>query len=146
MLSESWQPIADTLGFKSEEEMLKHLYLSQSFSLLQMKQVLGYSTYAIRRRLIEFGIPLRSRGGPDNRLGRRKLKDISDSKLLTTKSEALAEEFKVHVSTVFAEKRFRAAEKERFANALLSYHASRGNAQVRELLQELDGTGTIHEE
>jgi hypothetical protein len=126
--SESWQPIADTLGFSSEEEMLKHLYIMQEFSLSQLRNILGYSTWAIRRRLIINGIPLRGKGGPNNRLGRRRLKELSDEELTQSSVVKTAEKHQVHISTVYAEIRLREREKK---NEFLLNYASQSFPTVR---------------
>lgn len=110
MKAENWHSVAATLGFDSESEMLKNLYMEQKFSLNQLRHILGYSTYSIRRRLILLGIEMRARGGPDNRTGRRRLKHISADELTNTPASQLAERHKVHLSTVYAETRFRRKE------------------------------------
>lgn len=120
--SENWQPLADTLGFRSEAEMLKNLYCVQNFSLSQLKSLLGYSVCSIRRRLIIHGIPLRGKGGPNNRLGKRRLKHLTDEELRGHPAIRVAEAHQVHLSTVYAEIRFRKETK----NEILSDHASTG--------------------
>jgi hypothetical protein len=105
--AENWQPLADTLGFRSEAEMLKELYCTQGFSLMQLKSILGYSVWAIRRRLIIHGVPMRGKGGPNNRIGRRRLKHLTDEELKGRPAVRVAEERGVHLSTVYAEIRLR---------------------------------------
>jgi len=126
--SESWQPIAVTLGFEDESEMLKNLYIVQNFSLNQLRSILGYSTWAIRRRLILAGIPLKGKGGPNNRIGRRRLKHVSDQELRERSAANVARDHQVHISTVFAEIRFRKKEKR---DEILSDHASKLLSEIR---------------
>ena len=138
--AESWIPIAQTLGFESELEMLKHLYVQQDFSLSQMSSIIGYSTWTIRRRLLISGIPLKGRGGPNNREGRRRLKHVSDDDLCKYSAVDLAKQHQVHVSTVWAEIRFRKQEKK---DAILSDHANMRIREVRELERPLDGSSSV---
>lgn len=109
IVEESWRPIAATLGFRDEEEMLKELYLKQGFSISEISHVVGYSRFNVRRRLILLHVPLRSRGG-DNRSGRRKLAAIASEKILSGSPVNLAIEHGVHISTIFAERRLRRKE------------------------------------
>ena len=136
--SESWQPVADTLGFKDEREMLVNLYTIQEFSLSQLKGILGYSTWSIRRRLILNGIPPRSRGGPNSRLGKRRLKHLSSEELLGSAAE-IALKHQVHISTVYAEVRFRTKE---IRNAILQHHASECLSEARSKEQVPHGAGS----
>ena len=109
-IEENWQPVADTLGFRDVEHMLKDLYLAMNFSIHDIAKVVGYSSFAVRKRLVMLGVPLRSRGGP-NHAGHRKLVGVKNEELMKPPRE-VAERFGVHLSTVFAEKRLRKAKKE----------------------------------
>ena len=126
--SESWQPAAENLGFHDEADMLKHLYCIQNFSLNQLSSILGYSTWSIRRRLIINGIPMKSKGGANNRIGRRRLKHVSDEDLANFSASQIAKDHQVHISTVFAEVRFRKKEKR---DEILSDHASKLLSEIR---------------
>lgn len=106
---ESWTPIAQLLGFDTEEEMLKHFYMIQSFSIKQISQVIGYSTFTVRRRLLLWHVNLRKRGGA-NHQGKRILRDLTDAELFDGASPVIAEKYNVHVSTISAERRFRKGE------------------------------------
>lgn len=121
---ESWAPIAQTLGFQSEEEMLNHLYTLQRFSINQISRIVGYSGFSVRRRLILLNINLRGRGGPNNK-GVRLLRSLTNEQLFDGSPSKLAEEHKVHISTVFAEKRFREGEKKQDVTAVLCDSTSR---------------------
>lgn len=110
VIEESWRPVAQTLGFQSEEEMLKDLYVVQLFSLKELAHIVGYSPWSVRRRLIQHHIPLRGRGGDNRQSGKRKLSHIQLTKLMSVSPAALAVEYGVHISTVFAEKRLRREE------------------------------------
>ena len=118
-LEESWLPVASSLGFLSELDMLEHLYLDAGFSLKEMERVIGYSSISIRRRLLMNGVSLRKRGGP-NRVGKRRLLAVPDSELKYTPPNEVAATYNVHVSTVFSEKRLRRIMKgEEVWNAVL---------------------------
>lgn len=105
IIEESWQPLADTLGYSDEQEMLQDLYLKQTMSLMQIARVLGVSHVNVRRRLLNHGVPLRGRGGPNRT--KRRLESIPDSELFGPKVNMQAYYRKVHPSTIFAERRRR---------------------------------------
>lgn len=105
-IEESWQAIAATLGYRDEQSMLRSLYTEEEFSINEIAKILGFSSFNVRRRLIEHQIPLRSRGGP-NKLGKRSLLNVSDEELNTSSYEEIAAKYHVHVSTVYAERRLR---------------------------------------
>lgn len=98
---------ASTLGFVCERDMLAHFYLEQMFSIADLSHILGFSTFAVRKRLLVHGIPRRGKGGP-NRIGKRYLAYVSDEELFNTSAGKLAAQHAVHIATVFAEKRLRA--------------------------------------
>lgn len=137
---ESWQPIADTLGFRNEGEMLMNLYLQQEFSLREMGLILGYSSISIRRRLIMLGVPMRLRGGAANRIGRRLLKMVSNEELFDGKPDELAAKHGVHVVTVFAEKRLRKGEKK---DGILPDRTDQLHEAVRTEEPHPHGAGTV---
>lgn len=122
-LSESWAPLAQTLGFSSEDDMLKHFYVAQGLSLREMSSILGFSAFSIRRRLSKLGVPIRRRGGP-NRQNKSFLVGVSDQELFEGSPAELAEAHGVSLATVFNERR------RRKINALLSDYANKGNAGV----------------
>lgn len=105
---ESWQPIADTLGFVNEEEMLRHLYTEQNFSIRDIASVVGYSSFVVRNRLMRLQPPLafKTRGG-NNRQGKRSMLACTDEELAHGSVASLSEKYKVHPSTVSAERRLR---------------------------------------
>lgn len=109
ILEESWQPIADSLGFKDEKAMLMSLYNEDGFSINEISKIIGYAAWSVRRRLIMHGIKLRGRGGPNN-LGKRALLQVDDDKLFHTGAGQLAMEYKISTATVFAERRLRRSE------------------------------------
>jgi hypothetical protein len=126
MKLESWGPLALSLGYEDEISMLKDMYCIQNFSLTQIAKLLGYSVFSVRGRLVAYGIPRRGKGGPNNRKGKRKLKNLTD-KQLTESPTVLAKRHQVHISTVFAEIRLRAKEKR---DEILSNHASERLQQI----------------
>lgn len=101
----SWDPVAKTLGFENENEMLKYLYVQEKRSIGEIAKVVGFAPWSVRRRLLNLEVPLRRRGGP-NHAGKRKLGHISDEELAGNPVK-LACNHKVHISTVFAERRIR---------------------------------------
>lgn len=102
VLPEDWTPYAKTLGYASEEEMLKDLYITQGFSAEDIATRLGFSRNNVRRRLTLLGVKFRARGGKNN-LGNRSLADVTDEELLSNPFE-LAKAHDIHVSTVFKER------------------------------------------
>lgn len=120
--TESWLPTAQTLGFDSEAEMLKHMYIAQGFSLQMMSDILGYSVFAVLYRLRKLNVPIKGRGGANNR-HKNKLKDVSDSDLFTMNAKETAIAYGVHICTVFNERRRR--------RALLPDNADEGVSTVR---------------
>ena len=147
MHEESWQGLADTLGFDSERTMLQHFYLEQGFSIRQMADKLGYSTFAVRRRLLSFGIELRRRGGP-NGLGITSLGHLTDEELFKTSPAELAKAYEVHISTVFTEKRRRTKRREENAAVLRNQSVeTRSSNREDETLEPEDphGSGPVSE-
>lgn len=102
---ESWDPVAKTLGFESEGEMLKYFYVQERRSIKEIAKVVGFAAWTVRRRIQHLEIPLRSRGGP-NHSGKRKLAHVSDADLAGNPVK-LAIKHNVHISTVFSERRIR---------------------------------------
>lgn len=115
---ESWLEVASTLGFDSEEGMLRHLYASQEFSIGDIARIVGRSTFTVRTRLMTLGVRLRGRGGPNNRQGKRKLLKLTDPELYNSTVGELVDKFGVHASTVSAERRLR----ERLREGSNDYH------------------------
>lgn len=107
VLSQSWSAEANALGYENEREMLKNLYEDREMSFSEIAHVLGYSLASVRKRVIAYGIGTRKRGGP-NFFGRRKLKAVPSEELEKTSPKVLAEKYRVHIATVFKEKRERA--------------------------------------
>lgn len=97
---------AQTLGYNSEDDMFRDLYLIQGFSIKEVSKVLGIAGWVVRNRLIGMKIPLRPRGGLNN-FGNRKLACVPDKELMKEKTAELCKKYKVHQSTVFAERRTR---------------------------------------
>lgn len=113
-LPESWEPIAKTLGYPDEKSMLVDLYEKEGLSITDLAKKLGYARNSVRRRLLEYGIKPRSRGGLNN-LGMSKLRDVSDEDL--KHARMTAKKHGVCVSTVFKEAKRR---KERECNSAQS--------------------------
>lgn len=106
-LEESWLPIANTLGFETEEAMLKHLYLEQRLSLSQLAKIVGYSTFTVRERLVRNLILLRGRGGAHGGTAKRSLSHVSDDQLFKGEIKELVLAHNVHPSTICSERRYR---------------------------------------
>ncbi len=107
VLEDDWAGVWKTLGFSSEKEMLVDLYVNNGLSLAELSGVLGYSTFSIRRRILNHNIELRPRGGLNN-LGKRVLAEISDEELNLSTLEVAAK-FNVCSSTVYSERKYRDA-------------------------------------
>lgn len=132
--TESWLPIAHGLGFSSEEDMLKHLYVVQGFSLQGIGKMLGYSPTAVGARLRSYGLALRGRGGANNR-GGSKLRRVSDAELFTAPVQHIAAVYGVHICTVFNERRRR--------RALLPDNANAGDASIWGPNEVSHGAGAV---
>jgi hypothetical protein len=105
-LEEDWTAMARTLGYETELDMLKGLYLYDQMSISEMAKVLGYSDWSVRRRLVMNQIRMRPRGGPNN-AGKRRLGHLSDDEILNTPTQELMTHYNVNLSTVYAERRLR---------------------------------------
>jgi len=104
-LAESWGPVARTLGYANEREMLVDLYTAQGWSLEIIATALGFARANVRKRLLEHGVKLRGRGGR-NALGHRKLAALSDA-ALSESIFKIAAVHNCHVSTVLLERKRR---------------------------------------
>jgi len=101
-----WTGLVKTLGYRSEREMLVDMYGTAAMSLSEIAKVLGFSTFAVRRRLMVHGIRLRERGGLHN-AGNRKLKSVPDEILFGLTTEEIAAKYDAHKTTVWSERRIR---------------------------------------
>ena len=57
----NWNPLAKRLGYDDEREMLVDLYKLLG-GLKEVSSKLGYSTFAVRKRMRLYGIPLQRPG------------------------------------------------------------------------------------
>lgn len=110
-LEKSWNPEAQALGYENEKEMLQDLYEVNGFTIKEIARMLGFSFFNVRKRAMSWGIRMRTRGGPNN-VGNRRLKGIPDAELFSKSPAVLAQEWGVHIATVFSEKRLRERTKE----------------------------------
>lgn len=106
--AEDWTQMSMGLGYPNEEEMLRDLYIQQHMSIAQIAYALGYAYGNVYRRLCTLRIPMRPRGGANN--NKRILECVSNTQLFNNPPALLAEEFAVHISTVFKEKYLRLKE------------------------------------
>jgi TyrR family helix-turn-helix protein len=97
--------LAQALGYKDEESMLRLLY-AEGLSMESIGERLGMSHTAVNRRMNKYGIERRTAGGSNNhglqswRLAR------ADQRLVFGLPDTLvAEMFQVHRSTVYKYKR-----------------------------------------
>src|SRR5690606_86946 len=91
----SWQKLAESLGFASEKEMLEKMY--GEFGLLELSRKFAVSHYSLRKRLVHHGIPIRGRGGPHA----TKLEEFTEELLERMKTEAIAERAHARGGTKF---------------------------------------------
>lgn len=105
MKSEEWHVIATTLGFKHDKEMLEHFYAG-GMSIHEISSAIGFSTWSVRRKLLEYGVQLRGRGGPHH-AGQSKLCKVDLKELFETKIADLVFKYDVHAATVANERRRR---------------------------------------
>lgn len=108
---ESWEQIAQVLGFISEEEMLRHLYVEQHFSIKQIERTIGYNSWTVRARLLRMGVEMRPRGGAHSPV-KRVLEDVPEKELFNLPVLDLVTTYGVHPSTVSSERRYRNKVKE----------------------------------
>jgi hypothetical protein len=124
ILSESWDPIAHTLGYKHEVAMLLDLYVVQHLSMEEMARKLGYSKGNIRKRLTIMGVTIKGRGGPNNPTGA--LDGATDEELKAPKE--CAKKFGVALTTVYKERERRTKE---CNSALLPPPPSNGLSDIK---------------
>lgn len=110
-LPESWQPIADTLGYVDEQQMLIDLYINQKMSISALTTRLGFCQNNVRNHLHAAGIVPRSRGGP-NSLGKTKFRHYTDEALMALKPGDLIKladgtQIRVIFNTLYKERRRR---------------------------------------
>lgn len=103
----SWKPEAEKLGFTSEEDMLRALYLEQALPISKISKLIGYSTYIVRVRLHRLGVPIRRRGGCNTDKITRALAGVPEKELFSMAVLDLVDRYGVHPSTVSAERAFR---------------------------------------
>jgi len=65
---------------------------------------------------------MRGRGGANNKLGKRRLKHLTNEELKSMPAAIIAARYQVHIATVYAETRFR---KKELRDAILLDHANR---------------------
>lgn len=99
---ESWLPIAQTLGFATEKEMLEHLYVKEGWSIDDIAKRLGYARINVRKRLLQHNITLRGRGG-NNRHVTDRLAAVED----LSNPTQVAKQLGLHPSTAYKERRRR---------------------------------------
>lgn len=109
MQEESWLPYAKSLGYTSEEEMLRDLYLVRQLSTSQIARALGFSRGSVNRKLRGKGIQLRRRGG-NNSAGKGPLQHLPDEWFENLTAERVKESG-FHPSSIFKERRRRAKRK-----------------------------------
>ena len=107
-MTTDWHTIATDLGFKTDEEMLRTLYLQDFLSISAIAEMLHLSQNTIRERLQFHFITIRSRGGPNNAgKGKSRLDEVSKELWNTLSNEQIAERLNMHPSTVNKYKRRR---------------------------------------
>jgi hypothetical protein len=105
VMEESWNPIAQSLGYKNERDMLLRLYEHEQFSITQIAKVVGYAAWTVRRRLVQQGIKIRGRGGPNHT--QRKLQHVSDADIFNLDVSQVAIKYDCNESSVYSERRLR---------------------------------------
>lgn len=108
-LNQDWNPLAKDLGYTNEREMLQDMYEQLRFSVRDIAKVVGCSNYCVRNHLVDCGIKLRRRGGPQNQ-NKRKLIDVDAETLFMEDAEELAARYNVHSTAVYRERRLRKSE------------------------------------
>lgn len=108
-LEQDWNPLAKELGYVNEYEMLKDMYETLLFSVREIAKVVGCSNYCVRKHLVDHGIKLRGRGGPQNQ-NKRKLININLEELFMEDAEELAAKYDLHSTSVYRERRLRKQE------------------------------------
>lgn len=109
--AEDWTPIAKTLNYPSEKDMLVDLYTNKGMSIAELVKKLGYAQNTVRARLYYHGITMRGRGG-NNAEGKTKLRHVSDERLLKLKPGQVVKgtnnlPMEVLASTLYHEKKRR---------------------------------------
>lgn len=108
VIEEDWGPLARSLGYPDARDMLTDMYVNQEQSLGKMSKALGFSTFAVRRRLINYRIPLRAKGGPNN--VSKILQALTDEELFTDSQKELAVQLGVNPTSIYNERKRRKQE------------------------------------
>jgi len=61
-----WKRISESLGYDTPEEMFRSLYIEKAMSIAQIAQRFAITPSSARRAIMFHGVPVRSRGGPNN--------------------------------------------------------------------------------
>jgi hypothetical protein len=64
-MESEWEIQADYLGYPDVETMMRDLYLNKQLSIGQVARRLGMGTATVTRKLRQFDISTRRRGGPN---------------------------------------------------------------------------------
>jgi hypothetical protein len=62
----NWEDLARHIGYGSEREMLRNMYVERNLSLAQIGARLGCTGHAVLRHLIKLNIDRRPKGGDNN--------------------------------------------------------------------------------
>ena len=62
-----WEPVAKQLGYETEKDMWVDLYSTKKLSIQQLAEKLDIGRNTVRDALERYEIPIRPRGGPNNR-------------------------------------------------------------------------------
>lgn len=103
---ETWATIASSIGYETEKIMWQDLYLDKNWSIGKIAIRLGYSNTVVRRRMSLLQLPMRKKGGPNNRgKGRRILDRFDKNFVLNAPVKSVLEKANVTESTLWRYRR-----------------------------------------
>lgn len=62
-MEDNWNSLAKAMGYASDREMFRKLYVEDGKTIAQLREQFSCTQFAIKKKLIEHGITIRSRGG-----------------------------------------------------------------------------------
>lgn len=97
---EDWYTISQSLGYDSPESMLRDLYIEQARSTYEIANMCNVTAPCIRRKMREYDIPLKPRGGANNTTMLREIAK-HDPTILKQDALVLAKKYRISRWTVY---------------------------------------------
>lgn len=99
---EDWDLYSRKLGYKNEQDMLQDMYTNEELSISEIAGRLNVAQYSIQRRLDNYNIPRRKRGGANNSAEQtKKLFHLDQRIILTLSITKLSTEIGISTSLIY---------------------------------------------